>query len=187
MTGEASRRVIRPSRQQIESMGQEMQDGGERASSARRTPRKIEDQRSSYRATDRAAERSERGVAKAVGAHQLRQPFNETVADQACRLGRDVAWSQAGAAGGDDQVAGDGVLAKRAGDPVYLVGNDLRGWLSDAGLDQKLSYSRPGQIDLLAARTAIADGEHGSAGVGVERRLHEIQSTHPPRGRRYAG
>lgn len=111
--------------EQIEGVRDEGQDGVERCLRAGGTARQIDDEGVAEGAADGAAERGKRGVAEAFGAHEFGQSFDEAFADLPRGLGGDVAGCQTGAAGGDNQLAGGGVVPERRGDPVDLVGESL--------------------------------------------------------------
>jgi hypothetical protein len=106
------------------------------------------------------------------GAHEFGEAFNEAVADEAGGLGGDVALGEAGASGGDDELGGLGVEVEGVDDVVELVGQDAELDVGDSGLVKEAGDGGAGEVVLLAAVAAVADGEDDGAGVGGETGSH---------------
>ncbi len=171
-SGLVPRPVLRPSGEQIERVGQQWQNGRQRGLRARRIARQVDNERRAKRPADRPAERRERRVQQAVGAHPLSQPLDQPLADQPRRLRRNIARSQPRASRRNHQTAAGGMAAQRIGDKIKLVGQGLRDHHGSPRLSQRLRHRGTGEVRLLAAKAAVADGQDSGAGVGVEQRRH---------------
>ena len=114
---------------------------------------------------------------EAIGAHALGEAVYEALADLKGGFGGDVARSEAGAAGGEDEGCRLGVAAEGGGDQVELVGEGLGDWGWNACLLEEGDDDGAGEIDLLAPEAAVADGEDDGAGLGGKDGGHRIQFT----------
>ena len=157
---------------QVERVGQQVEDCGERGFGSGGASGKVDDERLADAAADAAAEGGERSLPDAFSPHALAQAFDEAVAYQAGRLRSDVAEGQARASGGDDEVSLGGVMAQRVGDFAKLVRQRGRLRFGHAGALQQPRNSRPGTIFLGAGGTAVADGEHDGFAVAMKSRSH---------------
>src|SRR4029450_1924620 len=89
-----------------------------------RRARKVDDQATASNSRDAAGEEPVRRLRDRVGAQRLGDPGSVALDHLARRLGRDVAWPQAGATCGEDEPGLFGQLRERVGDRVRVVGND---------------------------------------------------------------
>ena len=86
--------------------------------------------------------------------------------------GGDIAGGEAGAAGGDDKIGCCGEGSERGRDLGLLVGDYVELDARDVCLQQQLDDGWAGEIDLLAGRAAVADGEDSGASSGERGGAH---------------
>jgi hypothetical protein len=158
--------------EEVECVGEEGQDGAKGTLGSCGAAGEVDDEGGVDGAADGAAEGGEGRLGEAGGAHELGESFDEAVADEAGGLGGDVALGESGASGGDDELGGLGADVEGVDDVVELVGKDAGLDFGDSGLVEEAGDGRAGEVVLLAAVAAVADGEDDGAGVGGETGSH---------------
>ena len=159
--------------QRVDRVGQDVGHGGQHLGRTAHRAGQVDDEGLADRAGLAAREEGTRGDVEAAQPGEFEQAGVAALEDGGGRLGRDVAWCEARAPGGEDEV--DRVLLpdrfqclrpgqQRRLDRVYLVGHaarrdDLRGELFFG----QCAHGRAGGVGGLAARAAVTHGEHRDA------------------------
>jgi hypothetical protein len=159
--------VVGAAGEQIEGVRQDGENRGEGGDGTGGAAGEVDDQGRAEGDADAAAERGERGLGQAGGAHALGEALDDAVGDEAGGLGSDVAGGEAGTAGGEDEIGALGVAAQGCGDLGEFVGQDLCDRGGKTGLLEQTDDGGAGAIGHLAARAAVADGEDDGAGRGM--------------------
>jgi hypothetical protein len=174
LRGCANRRVSGVSRQKVEGVGQQRQNGLERALRAGWAAGEIDDQRFSQASADGSAQRRKGRLPESFRTHSLGQSIDEAFADEPGGLRRDVAWGEAGASGGDDQLGGRSGSAQGGGNDLHLVGNYLGRHGGDPGPSQQIGHGCAGKVLPLAVEAAIADGYDDCPDIGAKSGVHRV-------------
>src|SRR5713226_4166735 len=152
--------------QQVNGVWQDGEDALEALFDCFGAAGEIDNQRATACSRYASREHTKGGVLQAGGTHGLGNtgsfPFNHRL----CRLWRNIAWRQSGAAGGEYEVQVLPVtpLAQGRLDLVALVGNDCPG--SENGIRHLCHHAAdalPACILPRALRAAITDGEYANA------------------------
>ena len=154
-------------------MRQNRQDRCQRALGSGRTSGEVNDQGTTDSAAHSTAEGRKRCMAKAIGAHHLRQSFDDAVADQPGSLGGDIARSKASASSGNDKVRSARMVAQSLDDLVEVVRKRMDSGVMNSSLDQKASDGRPGEVLLGPLETAVTDGKNDGSGIRTKTRNHK--------------
>src|SRR5882757_9222079 len=109
-------------------------------------------------------------MSESIGAHPLSQAFDDAVADQPGGLGSDVARSEAGASGGDDEIRSTRMVAKRLRDRVEVVWQGMSGRMMNTRFHQKASDSGAREVLLGPLEAAVADGKDDGTSIWTEAR-----------------
>ena len=120
----------------------------------------VDDERGACDSRKAAGQQAMRCLRNRVGAQRLGDARRLAVEHLACRLGGDVTWRQAGAAGGQDEARRRGKRAQRSRDLLAFVGNDPPLDLVTVS-DEKLREEVAALVLRLPARDAVGDGEDG--------------------------
>jgi hypothetical protein len=158
--------------EEVEGVGEQGEDSAERGAGSGGAAGEVEDEGAAAGAADGSAERGEGGVEEAVASHALGKAVDEAVADEARGFRGDVAGGEAGSAGGDQEVMGDGVGAEGGGDLVELVGEGEGADGANARFRKEADDGGAGEVGLLAAEAAVADGEDDGPGVWGKALVH---------------
>src|SRR5215472_4100957 len=151
--------VVRPAGQQAHGVAEDGHDGRERLGGAAHAARQAHDQRPAPDARQGARQRRHRRGAQALGAHELPEARHLALDDRAHGLGGDVARGQAGAPGGDHELAAVRRRDQEGGDPVPVVRHHLDCRDLEARGEQQLAHGGPALVGHEAGRGAVADGQ----------------------------
>lgn len=115
--------VFGTAREKVEGVGQDRQGGSERIDGAGEAAGQIEDDAGTQSSAKGAAEDGQRGLTAALGADQLGDARQHAFADGLGRFGGHIAGTNAGSAGGDDEVDLGGGVAECVFDDLLFVWN----------------------------------------------------------------
>src|ERR1700734_896531 len=136
--------MLRFAQQQIQSVGNQLDDRLQRFDRARRTARQIQNQRLAAHAAYAAAQGGVGSLLDSFGAHAFGYAFDELVANGDGGIGRHIAWSDSSSSGRDDQayllLQGDQQILNFDG----VVGNALTLYNVKSGFLQQLGEGRAG-------------------------------------------
>lgn len=154
--------------EQIDGVGQDRERGLKGGDGSDGAAGDIQDDGDAEGSAEGAAEGGERSFAQAGGAHQLGDAVEEAVADGAGGLRGNVAGSDAGAPGGNDEIGGSGGAAEGILDGGAIVGDDD----ADNGLKTGgFEGAREGGAGEILAESAGAGVAHGDDGRGLAVRI----------------
>jgi hypothetical protein len=178
-------RMRRSPGQQVQRMWQQRQNRLQRTLRPRRTSRQIHDQRSSNRPAHRPAQRSQRSMPQPIRPHALRQPIHQPLAHQSRSLRRHIPGRQPGPSGRHNQPCLLRMATQCRYDQIELIRHRLHVNRSYVSVFQQCANRRPGQIHLLAPKTAIAYSQHHRSRIRRKFRNHIPSLRAPHRTRRH--
>src|SRR5438270_2937916 len=147
-----------PPSQQLEGVPEGRYHGGERFGGAALAAGKVKYQGPTSNAGEAAREHRHRRAGQPGAAHLLAEPRHLVVELQGGGLGRHVARTEAGAAGGDDEVGAR--LPNQRADLVRLIRDQMAAGDLDPRLLQEPRHGRSAKVLSLPRRAAVADGDH---------------------------
>src|SRR6266852_6255959 len=152
--------MFRMSLKKFQRMRNQLDGNFERFHRPGRTPRQIEDQRPAVHSTNATAQRSKRRLLHSFAAHAFGHAIQHAVTNRPSCLGSDVARCNPGSSGCDHE---RDLFGQQYEELLNLEGIILHDFALDdlkAESFERLSYRWSRQIDALAARARIADGNH---------------------------
>ena len=167
-------RVLGLSVQQVEGMGKQRKHGVQGAFGTTGIAGQVENKGVSVGDADATAEGRKGCLAGAVLANKFGEARNKSRGDRERRLGRNVAGSEARAAGGNHEAGVVGGFTECRGEALELVGegdgfDDL-----GAGGGQDADDGRAGEVCLGSGEAAVADGQDNGGAAGERCRVRHI-------------
>jgi hypothetical protein len=169
-----ARRMLGASSQQIQRVRQQRQNRRQGTPRPCRAARQVHDQRGSQCPAHCATQRSKRRMSQSLSAHPLRQSIDYSFTNQLRGLRRHIPCSHPGSTRGHNQICILRMAPQRRSNHIQFVGQYLCRHNAYPGILQQLADSRPGEVDLLPPRAAVADRQHNGANIGRKTLGHAL-------------